>query len=578
VLIIESIEGMLFIYYENIVFDDLARGLLECLTQHQIPCQLTHTITPDNWMDLYIILGMNDFVSQIVPHHYIVYQMEQTNNPDSGWFTDTYRQHLSKAIEIWDYSLINYQQLRHWGYTQIKYVPLLCMPCLKSIPKIPWGQRPIDVLFYGSINPRRQQILDQLTSNKGLFVVARHHLWNEERSQLISQSKIVINLHYYQHSILETARLSYLLTNGCVVVSEKSQDPLLDKSHSSYVIFSDYLQLAQTCLDLLSNHPEVDHLLTQLENYAQPDHTYQTAIPYNTLTQYQFLWNTSSTQKSASTTSTSESAPMIAPPIVDSHDLMEAEQEITPDHQLILKLPHLTPEQLPCVSIVTVTYNRKAVFPMAIRNWDLFDYPREKLEWVIVDDSDDDSSLSSLLSQDSQIKYYRLQTTGRLSIGQKRNFGVEHATHQYICFMDDDDYYYPVSIYARIALLLKYPQYDLVGVTDLDIYDVVNNFSARVKGAMISEASMGFRRSFWEEQHFPDTFNSLGEGYPFTKNRRHRVIKMPSCFNMIAMTHRSNYTQNARSYDRFHNVAKKDNILKILDTSTRLFINDLFVN
>ena len=64
--------------------------------------------------------------------------------------------------------------------------------------------------------------------------------------------------------------------------------------------------------------------------------------------------------------------------------------------------------------------------------------------------------------------------------------------------MDDDDYYYPLSIYARIALLLKYPNYDLVGVTDLDIYDVVNNFSAHVKGALISEGFYGIQEIILE--------------------------------------------------------------------------------
>jgi len=232
--------------------------------------------------------------------------------------------------------------------------------------------------------------------------------------------------------------------------------------------------------------------------------------------------------------------------------------------------------ELPFVSIITVTYNRKQMFPMAVRNWELFNYPRDKMEWIIIDDSDDGSKLSNILPISNQIKYYRLQTTGRLSIGQKRNFGVEHATHDYIVFMDDDDYYYPLSIYARIAILLKYPKYDLVGVTDLDIYDMVNDFSARVKGSFISEASMAFKKSFWMERKFPEIFNTLGEGYPFTKDRRDRIIKMPSCFNLIAITHWSNYTQNGRSYDKFKNVSKKDNILTILDVPTKMFIFELF--
>jgi glycosyltransferase involved in cell wall biosynthesis len=310
-----------------------------------------------------------------------------------------------------------------------------------------------------------------------------------------------------------------------------------------------------------------------LENYEETDltgyksHPYDESVPIKTLETYKMFLT-------ASVAGDAAAAPIIKSPIVDNKDLLEAEQEITKQGELILKLPNN--KELPFVSIVTVTYNRKLIFPMAIRNWELFEYPRDKLEWIIVDDSDDGSSLSGILPKSSQIKYYRLQTTGRLSIGQKRNFGVKNATHEYIAFMDDDDYYYPHSIYARISLLLKYPKYDLVGVTDLDIYDVVNDFSARVKGSMISEASMAFRKSFWVEQQFPDKFNTLGEGYPFTKDRRDRIVRMPSCFNIIAMTHWSNYTQGVRSQDNFKNVSKKDNILSVLDLPTKMFIFDLF--
>jgi len=89
-------------------------------------------------------------------------------------------------------------------------------------------------------------------------------------------------------------------------------------------------------------------------------------------------------------------------PVTDSSDLFEAEQEITANHELILKLPKLLDAELPSVSIVTVTYNLRIFSLLAVRNWNLFDYPHEKLEWIIVDDSDDGSSLSSLLPQSSQ--------------------------------------------------------------------------------------------------------------------------------------------------------------------------------
>lgn len=558
---------MLYIYFDNITFKELTKELHSCLNHYGIHAEITSRVGENNFMDLYIIFGMNDFSSQIIPHNYIVFQLEQTTGQDeSKWFSQTYLNHMKNALEIWDYSLINYKNLRKLGIDKVEYVPLQYM---RSVDTIQHQEKDIDILFYGSINERRQKILDQLdqltTSN--LKVVVKTHVWNEERDNLIARSKVITNIHYYNNSILETTRLSHLLSNGCLVVSERSQDPVLDKWHASYLKFVCCDQLVKTCQQCVAHYQEIrSQMMASLLEYKK--HPFYDQIPFGVFKKFHcFITNTNPEKEVIS---------QPKPPIIDSHDLFEAEQEITPQHELVLKLPKLSNDELPSVSIVTVTYNRKSIFPMAVRNWELFKYPRSKMEWVIVDDSDDGSKLSDLLPKITNIKYYRLKTTGRLSIGQKRNFGVKNATNNYIVFMDDDDYYYPCSIYARIALLLKYPNYDLVGVTDLDIYDVVNNFSARVRGSLISEASMAFKKSFWEEQSFPDKFNTLGEGYPFTKDRRNRIIKMPSCFNIIALTHWSNYTQHGRSYDKFKNVAKKDNILSVLDLQTKLFIFELF--
>jgi glycosyltransferase involved in cell wall biosynthesis len=207
----------------------------------------------------------------------------------------------------------------------------------------------------------------------------------------------------------------------------------------------------------------------------------------------------------------------------------------------------------------------------------MINYPSDKLEWIIVDDSDNNESLSSILPNDNRIKYYKLKTDGRLFIGKKRNFGVEHASYNYIVFMDDDDYYYPFSVYARIATLLTYREYSLVGVAKLDIYDAKNNFSARVsKGTYISEASMGFKKSFFTERKFKEELTPEGEGYYFCKDRYDKIITIPSCFNLIAITHNSNYTLDARSYDKFKDVKKKDNILMSIDDDSRKYLIKLF--
>jgi len=561
---------MLYIYSENIVFKEIVEELFECFKKAGIKAIITTEIKPDNFLDLYIICGMNDFSSQIVPNNYIVYQLEQTTgNDESKWFSKTYLNYLKNALAVWDYSLINYQNLRKLNIGNIQYVPMQYMPSVDKIIHKEPSEKDIDVFFYGSINERRQKIIDQL-KERGLHVVSKSNVWKNEREDLLARSKLVINIHYFEHSILETVRLSYLLSNQCSIISEVSLDPVLDKWHSSYLKLVPYDQLVDACCQFINEYPQSQISLGQYKK-----ETYMSKIPFNKFIElYSYL--ITMIDENTQENNDNQQKSSVQPQAIDSSDIFEAEYEINKNKELILKLPKFSYKELPHVSIVTITYNRKAIFPMAVRNWELFEYPRDKLEWIIVDDSEDGTTLTDILPKSQQIKYFKLQTTGRLSIGQKRNFGVEQASHEYIAFMDDDDYYYPLSIYARMAILLKYPQYDLVGVTNLDIYDVVDDFCAKINSPHVSEASMAFRKSFWKEQNFPNKFNTLGEGYPFTKNRRHRIIKMPSCFNIIALTHWENYTQTNRSFQKFRHVEKKDNLLRILDLQTRLFIFTLF--
>ncbi len=579
---------MLYIYFENVVFQELAEELVVGFKLHGYHAKLTSEISTNTYMDLYIIFGMNDYSPEIVPHNYIVYQLEQTTgNDESKWFSERYLNYLRQAMCVWDYSLVNYQNLKKLGIKSIEYVPIQYLSQTDHIIQKAPSDKDIDIFFYGSFNLRRQKIIDDLRI-AGLHVVARNNVWKQEREDLIARSKVVINIHYFEHSILETTRLSYLLSNNCLIVSEQSQDALLDKWHSKYLKLTSYNDLVSTCVDYIHAYNQIETsvqdnptLITEITNltYTGFDdykrQTFISKVPILKLTStYGYLMSKLSTIEALNVQMTT---PKIDLPPIDSSDLFEAESEVNSQGEFILKLPKFSYDELPMVSVVTVTYNRRAIFPIAVRNWELFQYPRDKLEWIIVDDSDNGETLSDLLPKSKSVKYYKLETTGRLSIGQKRNFGVEKATHPYIINVDDDDYYGPLSVYSRIALLLKNPKMDLVGVVDLDIYDVVNDFSAKItKGAHVSEASMGFKKSFWQERQFQVKFNTLGEGYPFIKGRRDRVMKMPSCFNLIALTHWENYTKTNRSFDKFQNVEKKGNILNVLDLSTRLFILDLF--
>jgi len=122
----------------------------------------------------------------------------------------------------------------------------------------------------------------------------------------------------------------------------------------------------------------------------------------------------------------------------------------------VLKLSR-TPEwdDLPYVSIITITRDRDHMFDIPIHNWHSFDYPSDKMEWIIIDDSVTPLTYDKLPKVDN-IRYIHVPSNEPLSIAEKRNLAVSEAKYDIIAHMDDDDYYYPISLQARIKTLLNY--------------------------------------------------------------------------------------------------------------------------
>ena len=110
-------------------------------------------------------------------------------------------------------------------------------------------------------------------------------------------------------------------------------------------------------------------------------------------------------------------------------------------------------EELPDVSIVCITKNRRVFMPILKYSYLIQSYPENKVELIIVDDGED--SIEDTLIGIPNVVYVRLDEPK--TIGEKRNIGVSHAMYDVIAFMDDDDVYPNNSILQRVAMMLKAP-------------------------------------------------------------------------------------------------------------------------
>ena len=258
--------------------------------------------------------------------------------------------------------------------------------------------------------------------------------------------------------------------------------------------------------------------------------------------------------------------------------LKKAEYSVNENGDHVLKLDKI--ENFPKVSILTPTFNRRKMFPIAIRNFYNFNYPSDKLQWVIVDDStNEDECVKDLIPpNDNRIKYIRLNEWIP-TMGQKRNVCVENADHDILVHMDDDDYYPPESIYARVAVLLKYHKNGirLIGSSQLGVYDMVNDSSCIVSDGefSMSEGTFAYFRSYWEERKYNNN-DKTAEYISFMEGRFNKILDVPYSYIMIAFKHGHNtVVKKVEQYILNKKTKKNHNFIDDFDEETKDFILQL---
>jgi hypothetical protein len=198
-----------------------------------------------------ILIGCHLLEGGFIPHippSTIVLNTEQVADDLSHWHKNIYE--CSKRFPMWDYSSRNIEKMKALGAPEAKLLKLGFQKELARIRKAPIAD--IDVLFYGSVNERRLQILNELEA-RGLKVTSVFGVYGAERDALIARSKVVLNLHMYKSEIFEVVRVFYLLTNGIPVVGEVGANTFIEPRFAEGVAAALYENLAEECERLVND-------------------------------------------------------------------------------------------------------------------------------------------------------------------------------------------------------------------------------------------------------------------------------------------------------------------------------------
>ena len=210
-----------------------------------------------------------------------------------------------------------------------------------------------------------------------------------------------------------------------------------------------------------------------------------------------------------------------------------------PEFSLEKRLPKEA--DLPKVSVITITRDRRAFIPLAKFCMVAQSYPEDKIEWVIVDDGID--QIKDLVSDLPNVKYILCDEP--LTIGAKRNLAVEKASHDVLVMLDDDDIYPNNSVLTRVAHMLAAPAKDCLFSTTIPCYEIHDKKSFMnvppphlPMSQRVSEATLCFTRAFWEARKFSDI--QIAEGDAFVHGREHMCREVSPQDVIVSLIHKKN--------------------------------------
>jgi glycosyltransferase involved in cell wall biosynthesis len=216
--------------------------------------------------------------------------------------------------------------------------------------------------------------------------------------------------------------------------------------------------------------------------------------------------------------------------------------------------------QLPRVSLCTPTFNRRPFFKGTIANVMAQDYPKDKLEWIIVDDGTD--KIGDLVSHIPFVKYIQAD---KMSLGKKRNFMHEQCNFKndddIIVYIDDDDYYPPQRVSHAVSKLTGSSAL-CAGSSELFIW--FNGLQKMYKfgpyGPNHSTAgTFAFKRSLLKQTSYEETA-VIGEEKHFLKNYTIPFVQLDPLKTILVFSHTHNTFDKKRLIDTTSPVCKESSI------------------
>ena len=223
-------------------------------------------------------------------------------------------------------------------------------------------------------------------------------------------------------------------------------------------------------------------------------------------------------------------------------------------------------KKLPLVSICTPTFNRRPFLPTTINCFLNQTYPRDRIEWIIVDDGTDKVEDVFIAANIPQVKYFRIDK--KMTLGAKRNLTHSKCTGSIIVYMDDDDYYPPERISHAVETLQKNPTALCAGASE--IYVFFKHINKMYQGGPYgpnhaTAGTFAFRKELLSKTKYNETA-SLAEEREFLHNYTIPFVQLDPLKTILVFSHIQN------TFDKKKLLDNPNNLFKESDKTVDMFI------
>jgi hypothetical protein len=162
------------------------------------------------------------------------------------------------------------------------------------------------------------------------------------------------------------------------------------------------------------------------------------------------------------------------------------------DKDISLKFNKITDENLPRITLLTILTDHRLWWSLIRLNLDNFEYPTQKIKWIILETNPSSYSIEDLLPKKRgtnggwELEYIKKDLTNDFNkISENERFMMvsrmlkedNKINSDFIVEFNPQCYYPVYSILSRVKTLLKYPNMNLAGCTSLQLYNLNNDKS-----------------------------------------------------------------------------------------------------